>query len=133
MTYELPQQCHVVLPGPAAGSNIAVCVRGEQGVRITQLNFGDSVAARRIVAAFNVTLEIDADIERAMLAGCLLGWGPRGAVADGARRGVGRAVEPPGEEFERKKAQVRDLGLGLSGWMGFRTTANRRPWPGATP
>lgn len=131
MTYELPQQCHVVLPGLSAGSNIAVCVRGEQGVRITQLNFGDSVAARRIVAAFNVTLGIDADIERAMLAGCLLGWGPRGAVAEGARRGVGRAVEPPGEEFERKKRP--GTRPGSFGWMGFRTTANRRPWPGATP
>jgi hypothetical protein len=70
----LPTRCHVVLPGLPAGRNVAVCARGERGVRMTRLNLGDTVAARRIVRAFNDSLGIDAAAEHAMLAGCLIGW-----------------------------------------------------------
>jgi len=70
----LPERCHTVLPGLPAGSNIAICVRGEQGVQLTRLNFGDTEAASRVVRAFNTSLGVDAVTERAMLLGCLLGW-----------------------------------------------------------
>ena len=70
----LPERCHTVLPGLPAGSNIAICVRGEKGVRLTRLNFGDSEAASGVVRAFNASLGVDAIAERAMLMGCLLGW-----------------------------------------------------------
>jgi hypothetical protein len=71
---DLPLRCHVVLPGLPAGSNVAICVRGEQGVRLTRLDFGDAQQASAIVRAFNASLGIPAAAERAMLAGCLLGW-----------------------------------------------------------
>ncbi len=71
---ELPHRCHVVLPGLCAGANIAICVRGEQGVRLTRMNLGSTHEARAIVRAFNASLGIGIAAERAMLAGCLLGW-----------------------------------------------------------
>ena len=70
----LPHRCHVVLPRLPAGGNIAVCVRGERGVRLTGLNFGGTEEARAIVRAINASLGIGAVAEQAMLAGCLLGW-----------------------------------------------------------
>ena len=71
----LPERCHVVLPGLPAGANVALCVLGEAGVRLTLMNLGDTTAARCLVRAFNASLGINADAERAMLAGCLGGWG----------------------------------------------------------
>lgn len=73
---DLPERCHTVLPGLPAGSNVALCVRGEQGVRLTALDFGPSNRAGAIVRAFNASLGIDVDQEKAMLAGCLFGWEP---------------------------------------------------------
>ena len=74
---DLPERCHVVLPGLPAGANVALCVRGETGVRLTPMNFGDTEAARSMVRAYNASLGISAEAERAMLAGCLRGWGPQ--------------------------------------------------------
>lgn len=71
---ELPHRCHVVLPGLSAGANIAICVRGERGVRLTRMNLGDTREARAIVRAFNASLGIGVAAERVMLAGCLFGW-----------------------------------------------------------
>lgn len=73
---DLPDRCHTVLPGLPAGSNVALCVRGESGVRLTTLDFGPSNDARSIVRAFNASLGIDVEQEKAMLAGCLFGWAP---------------------------------------------------------
>lgn len=73
---DLPERCHTVLPGLPAGSNVALCVRGERGVRLTPLDFGPSNRAGAIVRAFNASLGIDVDQEKAMLAGCLFGWEP---------------------------------------------------------
>lgn len=70
----LPRLCYVVLPGLPAGGNIAICVRGEHGVRLTRMDMGPSPRARAIVRAFNASLGIGAAAERAMLAGCLFGW-----------------------------------------------------------
>lgn len=70
----LPQRCHVVLPGLPAGGNVAVCVHGTRGVRMTSIDLGDTQAARRLVRAINDSLGIDAAAEHAMLAGCLVGW-----------------------------------------------------------
>lgn len=71
---ELPERCHVVLPGLPAGANVAVCVRGESGVRLTAMNLGATEAAQVMVRAFNASLGISAQAERSMLSGCLLGW-----------------------------------------------------------
>jgi hypothetical protein len=73
---DLPERCHIVLPGLPAGSNVALCVRGESGVRLTPLDFGPLNDAGAIVRAFNASLGIDVEQEKAMLAGCLFGWGP---------------------------------------------------------
>jgi hypothetical protein len=70
----LPDRCHVVLPGMPAGSNIALCVRGECGVRITSIECGSATSACPLVRAFNASLGIDERQERAMLMGCLFGW-----------------------------------------------------------
>ena len=72
----LPGRCHTVLPGLPAGSNVALCVRGEGGIRLTALDFGPSNDASAIVRAFNASLGIDVEQEKAMLAGCLFGWAP---------------------------------------------------------
>ena len=73
---DLPERCHTVLPGLPAGSNVALCVRGESGVRLTALDFGPSIDASAIVRAFNASLGIDVEQEKALLAGCLFGWEP---------------------------------------------------------
>ncbi len=78
----LPRRCHVVLPGLPAGGNVAVCVHGTRGVRMTRIDLGDTQAARRLVRAINDSLGIDAAAEHAMLAGCLVGWSS--ALADPA-------------------------------------------------
>lgn len=70
----LPRLCYAVLPGLPAGGNIAICVRGEEGVRLTRMGMGATQRARAIVRAFNASLGIGAEAERAMLAGCLFGW-----------------------------------------------------------
>lgn len=70
----LPRRCHVVLPGLPAGGNVAVCVHGTRGVRMTSIDLGDTQAARRLVRAINDSLGIDAAAEHAMLAGCIVGW-----------------------------------------------------------
>ena len=70
----LPLRCHVVLPGLPAGANVAVCERGNHGVRITSIDLGGFSTARRLVRALNDTLGIDAAAEHAMLVGCLRGW-----------------------------------------------------------
>lgn len=70
----LPRLCYAVLPGLPAGGNIAICVRGEEGVRLTRMEMGATQRARAIVRAFNESLGIGAAAERAMLAGCLFGW-----------------------------------------------------------
>lgn len=54
----LPHCCHVVLPGLPAGGNVAVCVRGAHGVRMTNIGLGDWQAARRLVRAINDSLGI---------------------------------------------------------------------------
>lgn len=71
---ELPERCHVVLPGLPAGANVALCIRGEAGVRLTPMSLGETEAAQGLVRAFNASLGISAHAERAMLSGCLLGW-----------------------------------------------------------
>lgn len=76
MAHDLPERCHTVLPGLPAGSNVAMCIRGESGVRMTALDLGSSDDASAIVRAFNASLGIDVEQERAMLAGCLFGWAP---------------------------------------------------------
>ena len=73
---DLPERCHTVLPGLPAGANVALCVRGESGVRLTTLNLGPKNDACVIVRAFNASLGIDVEQEKAMLAGCLFGWAP---------------------------------------------------------
>ena len=70
----LPRLCYAVLPGLPAGGNIAICVRGEEGVRLTRMDMGETQRARAIVRAFNASMGIGAAAERAMLAGCLFGW-----------------------------------------------------------
>lgn len=75
---DLPERCHTVLPGLPAGGNVALCVRGESGMRLTALNLGSSNDASVIVRAFNASLGIDVEQEKAMLAGCLFGWVPFG-------------------------------------------------------
>ena len=75
---ELPERCHVVLPGLPAGANVALCILGEAGVRLTLMNLGETEAAQGLVRAFNASLGISAQAERAMLAGCLLGWSDQG-------------------------------------------------------
>ncbi|WP_295638315.1 hypothetical protein [uncultured Methylibium sp.] len=70
----VPRLCYAVLPGLPAGGNIALCVRGEEGVRLTRMDLGETQRARAIVRAFNASLGIGAAVERAMLAGCLFGW-----------------------------------------------------------
>ena len=70
----LPLRCHVVLPGLPAGGNVAVCERGNHGVRITSIDLGGFLTARRLVRALNDTLGIDAAAEHGMLVGCLRGW-----------------------------------------------------------
>jgi hypothetical protein len=72
--FELPERCHVVLPGLPAGANVALCVLGEAGVRLTVINLGETEAAQGLVRGFNASLGIGAQAERAMLEGCLLGW-----------------------------------------------------------
>lgn len=72
--HALPDRCHVVLPGMPAGSNIALCVRGERGVRITSIACCSATSAGTLVRAFNASLGIDERQERAMLMGCLFGW-----------------------------------------------------------
>lgn len=52
----LPRSCHVVLPGLPAGGNVAVCVRGAHGVRMTNIDLGDWQTARRLVRAINGSL-----------------------------------------------------------------------------
>ena len=70
----LPLRCHVVLPGLPAGANVAVCERGNHGVRITSIDLGGFSTARRLVRALNDAIGIDAAAEHAMLVGCLRGW-----------------------------------------------------------
>lgn len=70
----LPQSCHVVIPGLPAGTNVGVCVRGLEGVRLTRLDFGDTQQARRAVRAINRSAGVSALEEHAMLAGAMLGW-----------------------------------------------------------
>ena len=70
----LPLRCYVVLPGLPAGTNVAVCERGSDGVRITSIDLGGFSTARRLVRALNDALGIDAAAEHAMLVGCLRGW-----------------------------------------------------------
>ena len=82
----LPQQCHTVLPGQPAGANVALCVRGEAGVRLTRIDLGDHETALRIVRAFNESLGIDTAIEHAMFAGCMVGWDTELADPDYLRR-----------------------------------------------
>lgn len=74
MTVALPAWCLLALPGLPAGANVVMCVQGEQGVRLTSLDFGSYVAARRTVRALNRSLDIDETAERSMLIGCLIGW-----------------------------------------------------------
>lgn len=74
MSMSLPNRCHVVLPGLPAGQNVAVCVHGEHGVRLTSIDLGDWVTAQRTVRAMNQTCGIDLAAERRMLAGCMFGW-----------------------------------------------------------
>ncbi len=72
--HDLPKRCFVVLPGMPAGQNVAVCVCGESGVRLTQLDFGGDEAAARIVRELNRALGIAPSQVRAMWVGCLFGW-----------------------------------------------------------
>lgn len=74
LVHGLPRLCYAVLPGLPAGGNIAICVRGEEGVRLTRMDMGETQRARAIVRAFNASMGIGAAAERAMLAGCLFGW-----------------------------------------------------------
>ena len=92
---ELPERCHVVLPGLPAGANIALCLLGEAGVRLTLINLGDAEAAQVSVRAINASLGISAQAERAMLAGCLLGWGDRLAMAQDVRHAMRHPASCP--------------------------------------
>ena len=74
LVHGLPRLCYAVLPGLPAGGNIAICVRGEEGVRLTRMDMGETQRARAIVRSFNASMGIGAAAERAMLAGCLFGW-----------------------------------------------------------
>jgi hypothetical protein len=69
-----PWRCHVVLPGLPVGANVAVCERGTNGVRMTNIDLGGFSTARRVIRALNDALGIDAAAEHAMLVGCLRGW-----------------------------------------------------------
>ena len=80
MIVGLPQRCHAVLPGLPAGANVVVCVRGEAGVRVTPLNLGGYAEAKRLISGLNRSLGIGESAERAMLIGCLFGWGVRPAT-----------------------------------------------------
>lgn len=79
MIVGLPQRCHAVLPGLPAGANVVVCVRGEAGVRVTPLNLGGYAEAKRAISGLNLSMGIGESAERAMLIGCLFGWGVRPA------------------------------------------------------
>jgi hypothetical protein len=70
----LPDTCPIVLPGMPPGRNVAISVRGMKGVALTELDFGDTRMARRIVRIFNMGRGIRAYYEHAMLVGALLGW-----------------------------------------------------------
>jgi hypothetical protein len=50
---------------------------------LTPLDLGPSNQAGAIVRAFNASLGIDVDQEKAMLAGCLFGWEPFMAARTG--------------------------------------------------
>ena len=90
----LPRSCHVVLPGLPAGGNVAVCVRGAHGVRMTNIDLGDWQTARRLVRAINGSLGIDAAAEHAMLVGCLRSWDSELADPDFLRATDRRFTEP---------------------------------------
>jgi hypothetical protein len=62
-------------------------------VRLTLMNLGDTEAARGLIRAFNASLGISAEAERAMLAGCLLGWRDQLESARRDHRGVFRPME----------------------------------------
>ena len=70
----LPPRCHVVIPGLPRGANVAVCVRGGGGVRLTSLDLGDGAEARQAVRVMNEAAGVSAVAEHAMLAGAMLGW-----------------------------------------------------------
>jgi hypothetical protein len=57
-----------------AGGNVAVCIRGELGVQLTKLNFGEWITAQRVVRELNASLGVDRAAELAMLLNCLTGW-----------------------------------------------------------
>jgi hypothetical protein len=70
----LPKECLVVIPGLPAGENVAVSKRWCDGLEITQLNFGDTAAARLAVRRLNAAKGTTAAEEHAMLAGACFGW-----------------------------------------------------------
>ena len=71
---DMPERCHVVLPVLPAGGNVALCVHGEAGVRMTAISVGETAAARLVIRSFNASLGIDDATEFSMLVGCMLGW-----------------------------------------------------------
>lgn len=91
---DLPERCHVVLPGLPAGANVALCILGETGVRLTLMNLGETEAAQGVVRAFNASLGISARAERAMLAGCMLGWGDPLERTHAGQRATARRPDP---------------------------------------
>jgi hypothetical protein len=70
---QLPARCHVAIPGLPLGANVAVCVSGRDGVRMT-LDFGGTCQARTAVRVMNRVARVSTLAERAMLAGAMLGW-----------------------------------------------------------
>ena len=74
---------------------MAVCERGMPGVRMTTLDLGDFLGARRLVRAINDSIGIDAAAEHAMLVGCLRGWDSAMADPDFLRATVRRFMDPP--------------------------------------
>ena len=90
----LPECCFVVVAGQPPGANVAIARRGRPGVEVTSMNFGDERMARPAVRVVNEAEGISAAVERAILAGVLLGWGgewaapPFLAKSDGRLRGI---------------------------------------------
>lgn len=71
---QVPDGCFVVITGLPPGRNVAIARRGRFGVHVTSIDFGGDTMARAAVRILNEANGVSAAVERAMLAGAILGW-----------------------------------------------------------
>lgn len=77
-TRDAPPRCFMILPGQPRGRNVAVCERGQIGVKVTTVDLGDAEAARVTVRVLNAALGVSPAEQREMVSCALHGWA-RGA------------------------------------------------------